>query len=149
MMETQWTTHSPEETAEKAGLLLKDALASPQAIQAGIVFALYGDLGSGKTCFAQGIASALGIRQVVTSPTFIIMNEYRGTLCGFRHIDLYRLERPEDALAIGIEECMDSPGITAIEWAERAGDLIPDRAIHVRFQSQPGLDERLITVQRK
>ncbi|MFC1498779.1 tRNA (adenosine(37)-N6)-threonylcarbamoyltransferase complex ATPase subunit type 1 TsaE [Verrucomicrobiota bacterium] len=109
------------------------------------VLALYGELGSGKTCFVQGLAAALKIKQAVTSPTFTIVNEYSGTRQLY-HIDLYRLNSPDEVLALGFEEYLETNGITAIEWAERAGDLIPASAIHIRFETTQNPDQRKISV---
>ena len=108
------------------------------------VFALHGELGSGKTCFVQGIAHGLGINQPVTSPTFTIINEYKGNLPLF-HMDLYRLNRPDEVLALGFEEYIESNGITAIEWPEHAGDILPDKTIHIRFETTDKENERQIT----
>jgi tRNA threonylcarbamoyladenosine biosynthesis protein TsaE len=110
------------------------------------VVALHGELGSGKTCFAQGIARALGIERPVTSPTFTIIHEYAGRrrLC---HIDLYRVRGPEEALALGFMEYLNADAITVIEWAERAGELIPDTAVHVYLEALPTARCRRIRVQ--
>lgn len=97
------------------------------------VLALHGELGSGKTCFVQGLGEALGIQAPMTSPTFTLINEYAGARPLY-HIDLYRIQDPEELFSIGLLDYFDKPGITAIEWAERAGDLIPPNAIHVYFE---------------
>ena len=131
-------SRSPEETRALAQSLLH-AL-PPQA-----VVALHGELGSGKTCFVQGLALARGIPQAVTSPTFTIVNEYQGGIRPLYHIDLYRLRSPDEVPALGFDEYLEVDGITVIEWAERAGDLIPASAIHVTFEVLPNPDERLIT----
>ncbi len=132
------TTRGLEETwrlaARLAGELREDA-----------VLALHGDLGSGKTSFVQGLALALGIRRPVTSPTFTIVNEYQGDR-RLNHIDLYRLSGPDEALALGFEDYVANMGITAIEWAERAADLLPSDTIHVYFSATDAPDERVITV---
>jgi tRNA threonylcarbamoyladenosine biosynthesis protein TsaE len=109
------------------------------------IIALHGEMGSGKTCFVQGIARALGIHRLVTSPTFTIVNEYRSEI-PLVHVDLYRISDPDEILAMGFEEYLDSPGITCIEWAERAGDLLPGRTISVRLETLPGGTRRRITV---
>ncbi|MEW6750392.1 MAG: tRNA (adenosine(37)-N6)-threonylcarbamoyltransferase complex ATPase subunit type 1 TsaE [Candidatus Latescibacterota bacterium] len=117
-------TRSPEETralgAELAGTL-----------EPGDVVALYGDLGSGKTCLAQGICAGLAVAGPVTSPTFILINEYRGVLRGATipvyHLDLYRLRSPEELENLGAEEYLCGQGVSLVEWAERAGDLLPSR----------------------
>jgi tRNA threonylcarbamoyladenosine biosynthesis protein TsaE len=81
---------------------------------------LYGDLGSGKTAFAQGLAAGLDVLPSIpiTSPTYTLINEYPGRL-PFYHVDLYRLPEPVDPIEIGLHDLLDDTGIVAIEWAER------------------------------
>jgi tRNA threonylcarbamoyladenosine biosynthesis protein TsaE len=134
----QVLTASPEETEAVAGSLVA-------RLEGGAVLALHGDLGSGKTCFVQGIARALGILRPVTSPTFTIINEYRGRLPLY-HVDLYRLNRIEDLLSIGFDEYLDAGGFVAIEWAERADPLLPAGAVHVRLDPLPEPGRRRITI---
>lgn len=118
-------TEAPEETRRVAAEILA-------ALEGPAVLALYGPLGSGKTCFTQGLAQAMGIRQAVTSPTFTLINEYPAARPLY-HIDLYRLHNAEDALAAGIEDYLDGNGITVIEWPERALELLPRTTLHIRF----------------
>jgi len=113
--------------------------------KSGAVLALHGELGSGKTCFVQGLARALGVRQPVTSPTFTIVNEYRGR-CPLVHMDLYRINDPEELLGIDFENFLDTGGITVIEWAERSGDWLPGNAVHIYFETGPVLNKRIITI---
>jgi len=117
-------TLSPGQT-EKTGELLGSLL------QAGDLVCLYGDLGAGKTSFSCGIAMGLDVReQYITSPTFTLVNEYRGRV-PFYHIDLYRLTDPSELENIGFEEYIDSDGVTVIEWAERAEDELPVERLSV------------------
>ena len=111
------------------------------------VLALHGDLGSGKTCFVQGLGEALGIDQPVTSPTFTLVHEYRGPRTLY-HIDLYRIRSADEALALGLEDYLDPDGITVIEWAERAGELLPGDTVHLHFEVLPGKSRRRIRVVR-
>ena len=133
-------SRSPEETR---------AIARRVAASCGrrAVLALHGELGSGKTCFVQGIAQALGICRPVTSPTFTIISEYAGSKRLF-HIDLYRLGSEDELLTLGIDEYFESDGITAIEWAERAGRLLPPGCLHAYFEPLPDADSRRIVIQR-
>ena len=102
------------------------------ALGGGDVVALYGDLGAGKTVFARGLARGLGIDEPVTSPTFALVQEYQGESLRFCHIDLYRLDSPENVIGIGIDEYLDDAGaVTVIEWAERLGNLCPENPIQV------------------
>jgi tRNA threonylcarbamoyladenosine biosynthesis protein TsaE len=92
---------------------------------------LYGDLGSGKTNFAYGIAQGLRVReQYITSPTFTFVNEYQGRV-PFYHIDLYRLRELGELENIGFEEYLCSDGVTVIEWAEKAEDELPKECLSV------------------
>ena len=106
-------------------------------------YALRGDLGAGKTCFVQGLARALGIAAAVCSPTFTLVNEYRGA-GGNRlvHADLYRLAGPDDLDAIGWDDYLDSGDAMAVEWPERAGDQLPSRTIFVEIKIGDAPDER-------
>jgi tRNA threonylcarbamoyladenosine biosynthesis protein TsaE len=136
--EEKLVSHSVEETWEIARKVVERA-------SAGTVIALHGELGSGKTCFVKGLALALGIDQLVTSPTFTLVREYNGRRRLY-HIDLYRLHSPDEALALGFEEYLQTDGITAIEWAERAGDLIPQDAIKIWFEALVVPEQRAITI---
>lgn len=100
-------------------------------LQAGDVVCLYGELGSGKTTMVKGIASAFGIdERDITSASFTIIAEYKGAT-PFYHIDLYRVE-PERAGELGLDEYLGK-GVSVIEWAERAGEEIPEGSIKVRI----------------
>lgn len=104
------------------------------ATQAGDVVVLCGDLGAGKTQFVKGLAAGLGVKTEVTSPTFTLVHEYPGTELTLFHIDLYRLEEPQEAVNIGLEEYVDSKGITAIEWGDKFPELMPKSSRWVRFR---------------
>ena len=119
-------TSSPEQTWH-IGEVLGSRLVPGDTI------CLYGDLGSGKTNVAYGIARGLDVReQYITSPTFTFVNEYRGRI-PFYHIDLYRLKDAGELENIGLEEYIDSDGVTVIEWAERAEDELPDDRLSIYF----------------
>lgn len=137
-------TASPEAT-QAAGA----ALAA--CVQPGQVIALSGNLGAGKTTFVQGLAVGLGVKAHVTSPTFILVNEYR-TPGGTRlvHIDTYRLGDPvhgamPEAAALGLEELLDTPdAVVAVEWAERVAALLPPDYLAVTLEHAG--DARRITL---
>jgi tRNA threonylcarbamoyladenosine biosynthesis protein TsaE len=88
----------------------------------GLVIALGGELGAGKTQFVRGLARGLGISSRVHSPTFTLVNEYGGGRLTLFHLDLYRLETPEQILSAAIEEYLTPDGVAVIEWAERLED---------------------------
>ena len=100
----------------------------------GDVIYLTGELGAGKTCFVKGIAEGLGIRgKDITSPTFIIINEYKGKIPLY-HIDLYRIGVIDDLRDIGMDEIVYGKGVTAIEWAERIKDVLPDERLDITLK---------------
>jgi tRNA threonylcarbamoyladenosine biosynthesis protein TsaE len=108
-------SHSPAETealGEKIG----------RAAERGLVLALSGDLGAGKTQFVKGVARGLGVTARVHSPTFTLVNEYGGGRLKLFHLDLYRLETPAQIRSAGIEEFLSPDGVAVIEWAERIHD---------------------------
>ena len=104
-----------------------------QALKSHDILALSGPLGAGKTTLIQGIAEGLGVSDYVTSPTFILINEYPGRL-PFYHIDLYRLEDPAQIEELGISEYFEKDGVVVIEWAERLGLLLPKNAKRIEIE---------------
>ncbi len=119
---------SPEDT-------LRIARELGRSCKEGDVIALEGDLGSGKTLFVRGLARGLKVTRSedVRSPTFSLIHEYKGDppLC---HADLYRL-KPAETRHLGLEEyCKEVPWVTAVEWADRSGMLLPASALRVRFK---------------
>jgi tRNA threonylcarbamoyladenosine biosynthesis protein TsaE len=135
-------THSAAET-QALGVELGRSLTP------GEVVAFYGDLGSGKTCMIQGICKALEVADYVTSPTFILINEYAGRLQGrdlpVYHFDLYRLGGPDELEELGAEEYFYGRGVCMVEWAERAGELLPEGCRQVRLEHGGG-DERRVEI---
>ena len=114
----------------------------------GLIICLDGDLGAGKTVFAQGFAEGLGIISPVTSPTFTIMQVYRSGRLPLYHFDVYRIEEPEEMEAIGYEEYFFGDGVCLVEWSENIAELIPEDAVRIRIERVPGREEsaRKITV---
>jgi tRNA threonylcarbamoyladenosine biosynthesis protein TsaE len=132
------TTRSPAETEDVAAQLAA-------SLRAGAVVLLHGDLGAGKTAFVRGLARGLGIDpDLVSSPTFVILQEYRGPLTLY-HADLYRVT-PEAVGDLGLDE-VSAGGVLAIEWAERMQTVAPG-AIHVAIDDLGG-DERRITIEQQ
>jgi tRNA threonylcarbamoyladenosine biosynthesis protein TsaE len=116
-----------------------------QRLGESVVFRLCGDLGSGKTCFVQGLAQGLQVPEDyrVTSPTYTLINEYPGRVPLF-HIDLYRLEKLEDIELIGFWEILGMEAIVAVEWAERIPEeMWPAQSIAIEFKSAENDDHCL------
>ncbi|MES2202397.1 MAG: tRNA (adenosine(37)-N6)-threonylcarbamoyltransferase complex ATPase subunit type 1 TsaE [candidate division FCPU426 bacterium] len=133
-------TQSAEET-RRLGALLSAELGS------GDVLLLSGELGSGKTCFCTGLAGGLGSSMEVSSPTFTLINEYRGGRLPMFHVDLYRLKAGPQVLDLGLEEYFEGPGVSVVEWPERLGQLKPPQAWEIAFRHGGG-DLRLVEVRK-
>lgn len=114
----------------------------------GEVYALYGDLGVGKTVFTQGFAKGLGIIESVNSPTFTIMQIYESGRLPFYHFDVYRIADPEEMEEIGYEDYFYGIGITMIEWADMIKELLPDNVKMITIEKilEKGFDYRKITL---
>jgi len=139
------TTNSAIKTKELAKKL---AL----TIRAGDTLLLFGELGSGKTTFTQGLAEAWGVTGRVTSPTFTLHKTYVGALRAqpvkINHIDCYRIKNAVDADSLGLKEVFDDPGaINIVEWPERIKNLWPTNAVKISFEVDPSDDnKRLIEI---
>ncbi len=133
--------NSEQETRELAGRLAGKA-------KPGDVFALVGDLGTGKTAFAKGFAEGLGISDTVNSPTFTILQEYEGGRLPFYHFDVYRIEEPDEMLEVGFEDYIRGDGVSLVEGADMIPELLPEDTIHVIIEKEleRGLDFRRITL---
>jgi len=105
------------------------------AAQPGSVFALIGELGAGKTRFAKGLAAGVGYTGEVTSPTFALVQEYRGGRLPVFHFDFYRVEAADELLSLGWDDYLDARGVCVIEWADKFADLLPadTRWFHFSF----------------
>ena len=114
----------------------------------GQIYALSGDLGTGKTVFAKGFASGLGIESDVTSPTFTILQVYDEGRLPLYHFDAYRIGDEEEMYEIGYEEYFFGDGVTLVEWPEMIEGLIPEDACRLEIEKDPerGFDYRRITV---
>jgi len=104
---------------------------------------LVGELGAGKTCFAQGVAHGLEVREQVTSPTFTLIREYRGRMPLY-HLDAYRLEGAADLFAIGVDEYLDKDGVLLVEWGDRARDFFTMDHLEITFFFGTSDEERRI-----
>jgi tRNA threonylcarbamoyladenosine biosynthesis protein TsaE len=131
------TTNSEQDTAA-AGERLAGVL------EAGDVVLLFGELGAGKTAFVRGLARGLGAPpEDVSSPTFTLVQEYRGGRLPLYHVDLYRLE-PAEIADLGLDELIEGDGVVAIEWADRWRDR-PDDAIEVAIRDAGGTSRTIAT----
>ncbi|HEY7654546.1 MAG TPA: tRNA (adenosine(37)-N6)-threonylcarbamoyltransferase complex ATPase subunit type 1 TsaE [Methylomirabilota bacterium] len=120
-----FTSRSPAETQ-----LLGERLGA--RLGPGAVVACTGPLGAGKTCFLQGLARGLGVTADVTSPTFVLINQYRGRV-PVHHVDAYRTGSLTELVDLGLEEMLDGDGVTVIEWADKLVPLLPARTIWVHL----------------
>ena len=134
----QYITNSPAET-EAVGIALAKAL------QSGSILAYRGDLGAGKTAFTRGLAKGLGCTDMVTSPTYTIVNEYLSGRLPLFHFDMYRLASSDDLWDIGWEDYLERGGVCAVEWSENVEDAL-EGAISVTIEKL-GEDSRRITIE--
>ncbi|MEX2116009.1 MAG: tRNA (adenosine(37)-N6)-threonylcarbamoyltransferase complex ATPase subunit type 1 TsaE [Bacteroidota bacterium] len=145
-MTGQYRTRSTEETREVARQFA-------HTLQRGDVVALIGDLGAGKTQFVKGVCEALGVSSPVASPTFVLLHRYIGKDTAgeeliIHHVDLYRVASSSEILDLGYEEIFFGDGICLVEWADRLGNLLPDKRIDVRLILGGTEEERDIALTR-
>ena len=134
----EFITNSPTET-ENVGAALAAVL------EPGTVLAYRGDLGAGKTAFTRGLAKGLGCGEIVTSPTYTIVNEYLSGRLPLFHFDMYRLGSSDDLWDIGWEDYLDRGGVCAVEWSENVDDAM-ENAVYVTIEKL-GEDSRRITIE--
>lgn len=132
-------SNSPDET-EAIGRRLAEH------IGVGSVFALKGDLGSGKTSFVKGLVAGLGSSGGVTSPTFTILHEYRGGRLPVYHFDFFRVEDRQSLEGLGLDDYFFGDGLSVIEWADRFPEFIPEQARWILFEIKSE-NQRAISVQ--
>jgi tRNA threonylcarbamoyladenosine biosynthesis protein TsaE len=129
-----------EHDTARLGAALADALIPSTVI------GLIGTLGAGKTRLVQAVAAALGVpRGQVTSPTFVLINEYRGGRLPVFHFDTYRLKDTDEFIDLGVEEYFDSGGVVFVEWADRVAELLPNERVDIRIEVT-GPTTRRITI---
>ena len=131
-------TKSEEQTHELAKKLAL-SITSP------VVIDLVGEMGSGKTTFCKGFVKGLGFDGLVSSPTFTILNEYKGKVFDVFHFDFYRIEDPDELQELGFEEYFDPDalkGVTLVEWSERGNWLLPKRFLRISITKQSDTERK-------
>ncbi|MDP6102158.1 MAG: tRNA (adenosine(37)-N6)-threonylcarbamoyltransferase complex ATPase subunit type 1 TsaE [Dehalococcoidia bacterium] len=131
-------SHSPGETRRIGALLGRH-------VEPGDILLLCGDLGAGKTCFAQGIARGLGIQGYVRSPTFVLVSIHQGRLPLY-HIDIYRLDHVAEIVDLGLDEYLAGDGVSVIEWADKAIETFPQAFLRIILDYE-GENERLLRLE--
>ena len=131
----KFLTKSPGETTKLARILAKEIIKSkkvyPERSRGALIFGLVGELGAGKTTFIQAFAKGLGIKGRLTSPSFVLMKNYKN----FYHVDCYRVKGPKDILALDFKEIISNPkNIIMIEWAEKIKKILPKNKIWIKFE---------------
>ena len=119
------------------------AAALAELARPGDLLLLAGDLGAGKTAFTQGYGAALDIDDLITSPTFTLVNCYEGRL-ELNHLDVYRLEALAEVADLGLYEMLDDGGVTVIEWGDTVAPALPADYLEIRFTFGEDDDERLL-----
>jgi tRNA threonylcarbamoyladenosine biosynthesis protein TsaE len=144
-----WVSSSPLSTKKFAKIFAQEILRYKPKNRAFIV-GLQGNLGSGKTTFIQGFAKGLGVRQKITSPTFLLIKRYplrKKQYQNFFHIDAYRIKNYGDLVALGIKENIANPkNIIIIEWAEKVKKILPSKIIWLKFEHGQNINERIVKV---
>ena len=114
-------------------------------VAAGDLLLLVGDLGAGKTAFAQGFGAALGVTEPITSPTFTLARQYQGRLL-LHHLDVYRLEQLSEVLDLDIPELLEGDSVTLIEWGDAIAPALPANYLELRISFGEGDDDRLVQI---
>lgn len=135
-----YISNSPQDTEKIAQEFAKE-------LKGGEVIAFTGNLGMGKTCFTRGLAKGLGFKGEVTSPTFALVNEYRGGRLDVFHFDMYRVGGWDDLYSTGYFEYLDEDGVVVIEWSENIASALDNETIYINIEVI-GESSRRITVSR-
>lgn len=132
------TTKTVNQTQKLAANLAKKIIKAGPLDNGALVVGLVGDLGAGKTVFTQGFAAALGVKEKVVSPTFVLLRRYKIEISGFKnliHIDAYRIENSEEILELGWKQIVEDPeNIIVVEWAERVKNILPKKSIEIKIE---------------
>ena len=117
-------------------------------MEPGQVYALIGDLGTGKTTLAKAVARGLDVTETLTSPTFTIVQEYETGRLPLYHFDVYRVNDEDELFEIGLEDYFHKGGVCLIEWADLIEDLLPEGTVTVRLAYGDGKGERICSIER-
>ena len=134
----EFVSESPGETEQIGSMLGK-------TLKAGDIVAIFGSMGSGKTVFVRGLASGMGIDEFVSSPTFAIVNEYRGHPPLY-HFDMYRINSWNDLYSTGFFDLANSGGVIAVEWSENIENALPSDLVRVKITAGKNIEERRIVI---
>ena len=138
-MKTRLILKTEEDTSALGARLAKH-------ISVGDVFALAGNLGTGKTTLAKAIASALGVTEIITSPTFTIVCEYNSGRLPFYHFDVYRVHDEDELFEIGFDEYIEGQGVCVIEWGDLIKDILPAHTKWIYLEYGKNEGERICTI---
>lgn len=132
-------TKSADETKELAAAIA-------DLVKPGDLILLAGDLGAGKTAFAQGFGRKLGIEEPITSPTFTLARQYEADRMMLHHLDVYRLDRMAELFDVGLPELLDEGAVTLIEWGDAIVPALPADYLEIRMEFGDGDDDRVLTL---
>jgi len=142
-MNKEFISHSEQET-------YSIAYDFAQSLAAGTCIAYTGDLGAGKTAFTRGLAAGLGYTGDVSSPTFAIVNEYRGGRLTLYHYDMYRITGPDDLETTGFYDALEDPqGVVAAEWSENISDCLPELYLQISIETIDVSTRRILVTERR
>ena len=116
-----------------------------ESVQPGDLILLVGDLGAGKTAFTQGFGKALGVHEVITSPTFTLAREYQGTM-QIHHLDVYRIDQIEEVRDLALPELFEGNSVTLIEWGDQIISALPKDHLEISFEYADADNDRFITI---
>lgn len=143
----EYLTQSAQETQKLAEKIVQKLTRKKR--QKAVILALQGELGTGKTIFAQGLARALGVKERVLSPTFVLMKRFtidHSPFANLYHLDCYRLDKPEELRELGFDEIINQPNnLLVIEWAEKVKKILSEETIWVKLE-HAGKEARKIKI---
>lgn len=144
-----YKTNSSKDT-QKIAVDLAKKFSATKAKKNALVFALQGDLGSGKTTFTQGFLRALGVKRNITSPTFVLIKNYKLQTKSYKflyHVDCYRIKKPSELTDLGFKAILNNPkNIVLIEWPERIRKILPKNFIWLKFEHGEKENQRIIKI---